>query len=324
MFTRIIAIFSSIFFITAFALSGEAPILTENKSKITIGWVGDMVPSLDTIYNDNAFIEVTDLLSKPDLMIGNLEGTFAHSDRLSKCEYLKNSCHAFRGEANFADALKNAGFDFISLVNNHSYDFGDEGLADTMAELDRVGIAYVTSEVPSKSIVVGNKNIGILGLSSTQPWKSITDIEFIKKEVMRLKSENDFVIVLFHGGAEGSDKSAVTGEEEWVGNENRGNVELVAHTAIDAGADLVLGSGPHVLRKIEKYKSGVIAYSLGNFVGANRLVSKGVLAYSGIFTATLKENSETKYDFQSILLSPLGIPYIDTENISKTFLESLK
>ena len=145
-----------------------------------------------------------------------------------------------------------------------------------------------------------------------------------------MKSENDFVIVIFHGGAEGADKSTVPEKEEWVGNENRGNVALVARTAIDAGADLVLGSGPHVLRKIEIYKDSPIAYSLGNFVGASKLITKGVLAYSGIFTATLDKShqlrsaEEAEYDFQSILLTPDGIPYIDETNTSKIFLKSLK
>jgi len=323
---RIFLFVSAFLALTAFASSGviDNNFISTTNNKISVGFVGDMVPSTDSIYNESVFDNVSSLLSTPDLMIGNLEGTFAHVDRLSKCEYLKTMCHAFRGDPSFADALKNAGFDFVSLVNNHSYDFGKEGLSDTQAELDRVGIKYVTSETPSKSVEVRGKRVGILGLSSTDPWKSITDYDFIKNSVNQLAEENDFVIVIFHGGAEGSDKSVVPMQEEWVGTENRGDVYKVAHIAVNAGADLVLGAGPHVLRKIEVYKNATIAYSMGNFVGAKKLITKGVLAYSGIFTTTLKQDSAPKYNFTSIILSKTGVPSLDETNQSEIFLENLK
>jgi poly-gamma-glutamate capsule biosynthesis protein CapA/YwtB (metallophosphatase superfamily) len=290
---------------------------------ITIGWVGDMVPSDDAMYNQTVFDAVANELQKPDLMIGNLEGTFAQPDRLDKCLYLMSMCHAFRGDASFAASIKAAGFDFVSLVNNHSYDFGEDGLRDTQTILDETGIPYISPTKQSTSIVVKGRKIGILGLSSTEPTKTITDYGFIKREVTQLKEKNDFVIVIFHGGAEGSDKTVVPNTTEYMGTENRGDVAQVARVAVDAGADLVLGSGPHVLRKIEPHNGAVVAYSLGNFVGGKHLLTTGILGVSGIFTATLEKDTPTTYDFTSVALSKDGTPSLDPTDNAKALITSL-
>lgn len=296
---------------------------TERTDALTIGWVGDMVPSEDALYNARVFDSVAPALQKPDLMIGNLEGTFALPDRVTKCIYITTMCHAFAGDPSFAESLKSAGFDFVSLVNNHSYDFGKEGLLDTQAVLDAAGIPYISPTQPTTSITVKGKNVGILGLSSTEPASTITDYDFITKNVVKLKQENDFAIVIFHGGAEGSDKTQVPGTTEYMGSENRGNVELVAHTAIDAGADLVLGAGPHVLRKIEVYKTKPIAYSLGNFVGGTHLVTSGILGTSAIVTAALSVNNPTTFDITSVILSGDGVPTVDYFERARGLIDEL-
>lgn len=293
------------------------------RETITVGWVGDMVPSNDSDYNENVFSGVTAELIKPDLMIGNLEGTFAQANRSDKCMYLTSMCHAFRGDLSFAASIKDAGFDFVSLVNNHSYDFGNEGLSDTESILNEAKIPYISPTKQYVNITVKGKTIGILGLSSTEPTKTITDYNFIKREVETLKQANDFVIVIFHGGAEGSDKTAVPNTTEYMGTENRGDVARVAEVAIDAGADLVLGSGPHVLRKIEPHNGAVVAYSLGNFVGGKHLVTTSILGVSGIFTATLQKDTPTTYDFTSVILSKDGTPSLDPLDQGKQLITSL-
>lgn len=295
-----------------------------DSSIITIGWVGDMVPAKDTSYNTTVFSFVASELQKPDVMIGNLEGTFANEFRTSKCTFILARCHAFRGDESFARALKTAGFDVVSLINNHSYDYGEDGLKDTLAVLDATSISYIAPNKITTSILVKGKRIGILGLSSTQPSVTITDYDFITEQVVTLKSQNDFVIVLFHGGNEGSGKTAVPGTYEYMGTENRGDVQRVAYTAIDAGADIVLGSGPHVLRKIELYKDKTIAYSLGNFVGGNgRLITTDTLGFSGIFTTTLKEFTTPTNSFTSIILTKNGTPTIDLLEQGKKLVEQL-
>ncbi|MDB5254966.1 MAG: capsule biosynthesis protein CapA [Candidatus Nomurabacteria bacterium] len=300
----------------------ESPTIPDT---ITIGWVGDMVPSDDIGYNITALNNnVSDALEQPDLMIGNLEGTFAHEDRKTKCVYISSQCHAFRGDSSFADTLKAAGFDFVSLINNHSYDYGTDGLKDTEAELDRVGLVYIAPDKPTASITIKGTKIGIMGLSSTEPTETISDYAYIAATVEALKKENDIVVVIFHGGAEGATKTKVTGATEYMGTENRGNVQAVAHTAINAGADLVLGAGPHVLRKTELFNNKPIAYSLGNFVGGKgRLSTTGVLALSGIFTTTFEQKVPTDTSFTSVILSKDGIPSLDPTDQAKTLLDSL-
>mgnify|MGYP002133579119 CR=1 FL=1 len=299
--------------------------ITQKKEPgFSIGWVGDMVPASDDAYNETVFSFVTPYTKTPTLMIGNLEGTFAREDRLSKCAYLSEKCHAFRGKASFAQSLKSAGFDFVSLINNHSYDYGDEGLLDTQKVLEEYGIPYISPTKPSVSIVVHEKKIGVLGVSSTPPISTITDYDFIKKEITKLKTENDIVILIFHGGAEGADKTKVLGEYEYLGTENRGNVVLVAQTAIDAGADIVLGSGPHVLRKVAYYKERPIIYSAGNFVGGNeRLNTKGILGVSGIFTITKGTAAPFTHSITPVVLSKEGVPSFDPEGAALQLVESL-
>jgi hypothetical protein len=303
------------------------------SNTLTIGWTGDMVPATDIGYDLTVLNNVTDTLEQPDLMMGNLEGTFAHANRTSKCLYISTMCHAFAGDPSFADTLKAAGFDFVSLVNNHSYDYGDAGLKDTEAELDRVGLPYISPDKPTTSITVKGVKIGIMGLSSTMPASTITDYAYIANTVIALKKTNDIVIVIFHGGAEGNDKTQVTGGEEYQGSEDRGNVQAVAYTAINAGADLVLGDGPHVLRKVETYKGKTIAYSLGNFVGGDgKLTTTNNLGLGGILTVTLQDpstpaasaiTSPSQAGFTSVLLSKDGTPSIDPTEKAKQLLDSL-
>jgi poly-gamma-glutamate capsule biosynthesis protein CapA/YwtB (metallophosphatase superfamily) len=305
-----------------------SPLITTTQQaakndEISIGWVGDMVPASDDLFNTSALSGVSLLTQRPSLMIGNLEGTFAATSRPSKCLYLSINCHAFRGDMSFAYALKHAGFDLLSLVNNHSYDYGAPGLEDTESILDAVGIPYISQTHPSTSLTVDGKKVGVLGVSFTPPFSTITNYDFITREITSLRQTNDIVILIFHGGAEGPDKTAVTGDYEYLGDENRGNVELVAHTAIDAGADIVFGSGPHVLRKVYYHKDKPIIYSAGNFVGGNsRLTTTGILGISALFTV-VQHNDEFTHTVTPITLSKNGVPSIDPDGQALTLLESL-
>lgn len=294
------------------------------SKQLSIGWIGDMVPA-DSAFNETVFNGVKEKTQAPDIMIGNLEATFAHAGRRSKCTYIDGECYAFRGDSNFATSLRDAGFDVINLVNNHALDYGEEGLADTEAVLRSTGLPFISLSTPTLSIEKNGRKIGILGVSSTSPTHYILDYDYITNEIEKLKKENDIVILIFHGGSEGSAKTAVTGEYEFLGSENRGNVERVAHTAIDAGADIVLGSGPHVLRKTEYYKHGFIVYSAGNFVGGNeKLVTKGTLGISGIFNIFVSDKTPTlRHSIDSVLLTKEGVPYLDPTDQGKLMVEQL-
>lgn len=291
---------------------------------ISIGWVGDIVPTDNIDYNNSVFKDVQNYLEIPDLMIGNLEGGFADKNRISKCSYLKSHCYAFSGSPFFAQNLKVAGFDVVNLANNHAYDYGDEGLADTEKILKENNINFVSPTKPTLEIVVKNKKIGLLGITSSgDNYSTLNDYDFISDQISKLKQRNDLVILLFHGGSEGSDKTLVENKYEFFGTENRGNVYLMARVAIDAGADIVLGSGPHVLRKIEYYNNKLIIYSAGNFAGGGKLITKDILGISAIFNIEV-EKTKILYNIVPIQLNILGIPSFDPSQKALTLIDSLK
>jgi hypothetical protein len=305
-------------------VSSIPPVIAHSPKALSVTWVGDMVPSENSEYNEHVLESLTPRLAQADLTIGNVEGTFAASDRLPKCDPATAGCFAFRGDENFAASLHAAGFDFVNLVNNHALDFGKDGVFDTVHILQKNNIDSINPFYPTKEIKVNGYSIGILGVSSGPPNAAITNLSYIAKTISDLKNRNDFVILIMHGGAEGADKTVVPGVAEFFRGEDRGDVAAVAHTAIDSGADLVLGSGPHVLRKIESYKKGLIAYSLGNFVGGDgRLMTTGLLAQSGMFTAVLYPSHSPTYSFTSVALSPNGIPSLDLTDAGKNLIEYL-
>jgi poly-gamma-glutamate capsule biosynthesis protein CapA/YwtB (metallophosphatase superfamily) len=142
--------------------------------------------------------------------------------------------------------------------------------------------------------------------------------------VMRAKREADIVVVLMHAGAEGSDAQHVRPETEWFLGENRGNAEAFSHTVIDAGADLVMGSGPHVLRGMEWYRGRLVAYSLGNFLGDGTLGIDGVLGASGILHVTLAANGGwVRADLTPVRLVSPGVPTVDPDEEAHGIVRTL-
>jgi len=241
----------------------------------TIIGVGDMMlgsnfPS--EIYlppNNNCFALLEDVrneLLNADITFGNMEGCMSDSAPLAKNCKDTTKCYAFRMPEKFATCFADAGFDMVSLANNHSGDFGDQGRRKTMELLDSLQIGY--AGLVGHEICFVIKDSIVYGLAAFAPNKgtvSIHNYENAKRLVKQLKDSADIVIVSFHGGAEGAKYERVTRENEEFYGENRGNVYEFAHTMIDAGADVVFGHGPHVTRAIEVYNNKFIAYSLGNF-----------------------------------------------------------
>ena len=154
----------------------------------------------------------------------------------------------------------------MSTANNHANDFGEKGRRNTARVLDEVGI-YHAGPVENKSVVFEKEGIryGFCAFSPNSNMLSVNDLEQATDLVKELRSMADIVIVSFHGGAEGASHTHVPRQNEYFFGENRGNVYKFAHAVIDAGADIVLGHGPHVTRAVEVYKQKFIAYSMGNF-----------------------------------------------------------
>jgi hypothetical protein len=281
---------------------------------VTVAAVGDTVmgstPNLPPGGGRGFFARVdTDLAA--DVVLGNLEGTLTTATG-SKCGPASTNCFAFRTPPSYARHLKDAGFTVLNLANNHAYDFGRAGLADTIAALDRRGLAH--TGLPGEIAVqkVDKIRVAVLGFS-TYPWSaSMTDPGAVRRAVAAADKIADVIVVTMHAGAEGADRQHVRrGTETYLG-ENRGDPMRFAHAAVDAGADLVVGHGPHVLRGMEWYKRRLIAYSLGNFAGYGVFSLGGPLSVSGILRVTLAGDGR----FEAGLLVPTrlvgkGVPALD-------------
>ncbi|HRH42752.1 MAG TPA: CapA family protein [Pyrinomonadaceae bacterium] len=210
---------------------------------------------------------VAPIFQAADIAFANLEGPMVDSGISEKCGNRPN-CFAFRVPTRYGKYLKEAGFDVLSLANNHAGDFGDAGRASTRQILDGLGIKHAGSDRNQFAMTflnVKGKKIAFVGFAHNNIVPNVNDLAFARQLVQQAKKNADLVVVSFHGGAEGEGNTHVSQRTELFFGEARGNLPLFARTVIDAGADLVLGHGPHVLRGMEIYKDRLIAYSMGNF-----------------------------------------------------------
>lgn len=247
--------------------------LSFRSDTVSIIGVGDIM--MGTNYPENrlppengAFLmrSVEYILKDADVTFGNLEGTLLDSGGTAKKCKDPKVCYAFRTPVRYVDNLISAGFDMMSLANNHAGDMGNEGRNSTMMTLEKAQILHAGQL--SHPVAIFEKDSIRYGLAAFAPntnCVSINDIEGAKAIVAHLDSITDIVIVSFHGGAEGAKFQNVPRKHELYFGEDRGDVYHFSHTLIDAGADVVFGHGPHVTRGVEVYKDRFIAYSLGNF-----------------------------------------------------------
>lgn len=231
------------------------------------------------------------LLQQADITFGNLEGTVLNSGgTVKKCSD-PSKCYAFRQPEYFVDQLKTAGFDLLSLANNHMGDFGEPGRTNTQRILREKGFAFAGLEsCPWDTVTINGVKYGFTAFAPNTACLQITDYERAQAIVRALDAMVDVVVVSFHGGAEGSTKTHVTRKTEIFYEENRGNVYEFARKVIDAGADVVLGHGPHVTRAIDCYKGRFIAYSMGNFCTYGRFNLKGVNGIAPLFSLNLRKD----------------------------------
>ena len=235
---------------------------------------------------------VVDILRAGDVSFVNVEGVLMDGGEPGKTCSNPSLCYLFRSPARFADTLAWAGFDVASLANNHARDFGEEGRSASMRALAAAGIAHTGREGDIASIVVDGVRIAVVGFAPNIGSWSIHDIEGARHLVAGLGIGHDLVIVSFHGGAEGADALHVRPGAETYYGENRGDLIAFSHAVIDAGADLVIGHGPHVPRALELYKGRLIAYSLGNFATHWGISVTGRKGYAPILDVTLSGNGE--------------------------------
>jgi poly-gamma-glutamate capsule biosynthesis protein CapA/YwtB (metallophosphatase superfamily) len=208
-----------------------------------------------------------------------------------------------------------AGFDLLNTANNHSRDYGSAGFTNTQRALDTAGLKHTGATNQITVVDVKGVKVAVLGFSSYAGNNSLINLPSAKKIVAKAAEQADLVVVQVHMGAEGAEKSHVKPGTEMFLGENRGNPHAFSRAVIDAGADLVVGHGPHVVRGMEFYKGRLIAYSLGNFAGGGSLRSEGRLGWGGVLKVTLnKDGSFVSGQFHSTIFSGAhGIPQVDTK-----------
>ena len=277
----------------------EAPVVqpVEPPAHITVAAVGDIM--LGTDYPQNilpdddgiGFLrDVTPLLSAADVAFGNLEGVLMDGgEAVKQCESEK-SCFVFRMPTRYAAYLRDAGFDVLSLANNHARDFGESGIESTMRTLDAVGILHSGSEGDVASWITRGRRMAMIAFAPNVGAHQLNDVSRASELVRGLAELHDIVIVSFHGGAEGEGAESLPFTREFFYGEDRGNVVEFARAMVNAGADLVLGHGPHILRAMELYRDRLIAYSLGNFATYYGISVEGNRGIGAILFATLAED----------------------------------
>jgi len=269
-----------------FAVFGILPI---HAQTLNIAMTGDIMmgttyPSIMLPANEgkDLFCDAKDILTGADLTVGNLEGAICDGGKSTKGT--GPNSYAFRTPTSYGYLLKEAGFDFLSMANNHANDFGLEGIESTESVLDEQGILYsgIAGRVESAVIERKGLKIGLCAFGHNSYTLKHTDLNTVGRIVDDLVSRCDLVIVSFHGGAEGRTKSHLPyGPETFLG-ENRGNLRQLAHFCIDHGADVVYGHGPHVVRAMEVYNDRFIAYSLGNFCTPYNVSLTGISGYAPV------------------------------------------
>ena len=255
------------------------------SDRVTIAFVGDM--ALLGPAPASLFAHVRGQLRRADIAIGNLEGTLS-SGGTSKCKPASSGCFAFQAPPRSAALLRGAGFDDLNVANNHAFDYGASGQRQTLSALARYGLRWSGRPRQITVLQAHGVRVAVLGFAP-YPWaQSLTNIPAAQALVRRAAERADLVVAVLHAGAEGVDHQHVPSGTEYYLGENRGNERRFAHALVAAGANLVLASGPHVLRGLQLFDDTLIAYSLGNFATSGHALSTGgVLGESAVLVVTL-------------------------------------
>ena len=272
----------------------EPPAPDKSAMRISIAAVGDMMIGTDYPQNHlpdddgvSFLADVAPYLQSADIAFGNLEGVLMDGgEPAKKCKNL-NACYLFRSPTRYAAHFRDAGFDVVSLANNHARDFGEEGRDSSAQAMRDVGIEASGRAGTYSVITRGDLSVAFLNFAVTKNSNMLLDYEESFAWIATMDAEHDIVVVTFHGGAEGTDATNVPFAEEEYYGEPRGDVVWFARGAVDAGADLVIGHGPHVVRGMERYEDRLIAYSLGNFATYYGISVAGIKGIAPILTSTL-------------------------------------
>ena len=307
----------------------------ELLSQIRVKAVGDIMLGSVTpdpiipLNNGRIFADsISKELDGADITMGNLEGVFINSSfqpkKCSKESREAGRCYEFGMPRTIAPVLKKMHFNVLGMDNNHVWDYGSEGYELTKKILHEYGI----EQVPHKShttITIKDKHIAIVAFGFSDRSYHISDLQKVKEVIKEIDNDHHIVIATFHGGAEGKNfRRQYNMKEEFFG-EDRGNLMAFSKVAIDAGADMIIGHGPHVLRGIQLYKNKLICYSLGNFITYGNMKISGYNGLGAIMDITLDENNGNfiKGKIIPTKQKPHGIAFRDRSNRSIQVIKEL-
>jgi poly-gamma-glutamate synthesis protein (capsule biosynthesis protein) len=264
------------------------------------------------------FLKIADYLKGADIVFGNLEGVI--SDKGIKV----GSIYSFRAEPKAIEGLISAGFNVLSMANNHAFDYSREALEDCLAKLGKAGISFVgaglTENEAYSSLIkeVDGVKIAFLAYTDLGPeiwratgensgiaWISQNSIEKIKQDIKSAKEESDILIVSLHSG------------EEYQKAPSRFQIDF-SRMAVDAGADLFVGHHPHVVQPNEKYQDSWILYSLGNFVFDQSFSEETMEGQ--IIELLIEDNKIKETNLREININDSFQPYLGISNEANTKL----
>lgn len=273
----------------------KAPAAVPAGTRLRLRAVGDLM--IGTVFPEGAlnpevdrtFAGVADWLADADLTFGNLEGPLCDAGETTKCkpESPPGACYAFRSPGAYARLYAAAGFDVLSTANNHAADFGYACRRETERHLDAVGIAHTGRPADIATRVVNGLRVGVIGFHTNRNSHYVNAHDEAAALVRAVGATHDLVLVSFHGGAEGGRATRVPDGPEVFYGEDRGDLRRFARAVIAAGADLVLGHGPHVPRGMELVDGRLVVYSMGNFATYGRFNLKGDQGLAMVVEATL-------------------------------------
>lgn len=272
----------------------------KSKDTLTLCFTGDVM--LGTTYGQKLlpkdegkwlFKQATPIFHAADFVAGNLECVFGENIRVKK--KMGAMSYAFLTPPSYAKRLKEAGFRFMSVANNHSMDFGDSGVWATEKALiaQRIAYAGIKGRTKSQIVEIGGVKYGVCAFGHNGYTESVFDLDEAKRIIQDLRERgSQIVVVSMHIGAEGVRARHLPNAMEMFLKERRGFARKFAHGCIDAGADVVYGHGPHVLRAMEKYKGHLIAYSLGNFCTPYGISLSGKSGLSALLEVKINSRGE--------------------------------
>ncbi|HEY2075402.1 MAG TPA: CapA family protein [Streptosporangiaceae bacterium] len=307
------------------AQSAAAP-AAKGTATFSLTWVGDMTfGTLNEWPPDGtgSLIAAMKPYLHSDLTVGNLESALGDLP-MSKCSPREKNCYQFEAPTYTAKDLKRDGFSAVNVANNHTLDAGSAGEARTDRALRAAALQYAGRPGQITYLTRNGIKIALLGFA---PWSydaDALDIPAADALVREAKQHAQVVIVMEHLGGEGDDYRHVKPGEEYFLGQDRGNSIAFTHGVIDAGADLVMGSGPHVLRGFQWYHGHLIAYSLGNFSGYDTFGLDSYTSVSAILHVSLSARGKfVKGSITPLRLAAPGIPERDPDRTAVSYVNSL-